>query len=68
MGLGAASEALGNEAGYRGRHLRPQKEHLVVLVEELVGGVAEARLLYHLRVLQGRGDDLPEPEQSEAVP
>ena len=30
VGLGAASEALGDEAGYRGRHLGPQQEHLVV--------------------------------------
>jgi hypothetical protein len=68
VGLRAAREALGHEAGYRGRHLRPQQEHLVIPVEELVGGVAEARLLYHLRVLQGGGDDLPEPEQPEAGP
>ena len=64
----SASEALGDEAGDGRRHLRPQEDHLVILVEELIGGVPQAVFFDHLRVLQRRGDDLPEPEQLEAVP
>src|SRR5215212_37870 len=63
-----ARAAVGNEAGYGGGHLRPEEEHLVVLVEELVGDVPEAVLLDHLRVLQRGREDLPEPEQFEPVP
>src|SRR5215203_3161722 len=64
----AARQALGDEAGYRGGHLRPEEEHLVVLVEELVRDVPEAMLLDHLRVLQRGREDLPEPEQFEPIP
>src|SRR5918999_641005 len=64
----AACQALGDDAGYGGGHLRPQEEHLVVLVEELVRDVPEAVLLDHLRVLQRGRDDLPEPEQFEPIP
>src|SRR5215203_4531424 len=63
----AAGQALGDEAGYGGGHLRPEEEHLVVLVEELVGDVSQAVLLDHLRVLQRRREDLPEPEQVEPI-
>src|SRR5215212_5146161 len=64
----AARQALGDEAGYGSGHLRPEEEHLVVLVEELVGDVPETVLLDHLRVLQRGREDLPEPEQFEPVP
>src|SRR5918992_1784378 len=64
----AACQTLGDEAGYRGGHLRPEEEHLVVLVEELVRDVPETMLLDHLRVLQRGREDLPEPEQLEPVP
>src|SRR5215217_9062932 len=64
----AACQALGDETGYGGGHLRPEEEHLVVLVEELVGDVPEAVLFDHLRVLQRGREDLPEPEQFEPVP
>src|SRR5215216_526996 len=64
----AARQALGDEAGYGGGHLRPEEEHLVVLVEELVRDVPEAMLLDHLRVLQRGREDLPEPEESEPLP
>src|SRR5215218_8619873 len=65
---GAACQALGDEAGYRGGRLGPEEEHLVVLVEELVGDVPEAMLLDHLRVLQRGSEDLPKPEQFEPIP
>src|SRR5918997_1724287 len=64
----AARQALGDDAGYGGGHLRPQEEHLVVLVEELVGDVPETVLLDHLGVLQRGREDFPEPEQGEPVP
>src|SRR5215207_7341046 len=64
----AARQALGDETGYGGGHLRPEEEHLVVLVEELVRDIPEAVLLDHLRVLQRGREDLPEPEQFEPVP
>jgi hypothetical protein len=64
----AAGQALGDEAGYRGGHLGSEEEHLVVGIEELVGGVAQPWLLYDLGVLERRCDYLPEPEHPEPLP
>jgi hypothetical protein len=68
VGRREVPEALGDEPGYGRRHLRAQEQHLVILVEELEGDIPELRLLYDLRVLERRREDLPVAEEPEAFP
>src|SRR5215211_1602455 len=68
VGRREVPEALGDQPGYGGRHLRAQEEHLIVRVEELEGDVPKFRLLDDLRVLQGRCKDLAVTEKPETFP
>jgi hypothetical protein len=68
VGWREVPEALGDQPGYGGRHLRTQEEHLIVRVEKLEGDVPKFRLLNHLRVLQGRREDLAVTKEPKTFP